>query len=68
MQEAEGALLRQHQRIVAGAREQALFQVNDDLSNIVLEASSRNPSTDVLIAEIVLFLGEKFNIVRVAFD
>lgn len=58
MQEAEGAVRRQHKRIVAGAREQALFQVNDDLSNIVLEASSRNPSTDVLIAEIVLFLGE----------
>ena len=46
---------------VSGMSETVAHQVDDKLSDVVLQASSsRDPSSSALIAELVLFLGEFF--------
>jgi hypothetical protein len=44
-------------RVVAGAKEEAIFNLNKRISESVLKASSRDPLSTVLIAEVALSFG-----------
>ena len=59
METAEEAVRNKYNKVVAGAKEEAMHAVHDQLSKSVLKASCRSPASIVLVAEVVVFLDVK---------
>ena len=59
METAEEAVRNKYKKVVAGAKEEAMHAVHDQLSKSVLKASCRSPASIVLVAEVVVSLDVK---------
>lgn len=59
METAEEAVRNKYNKVVAGAKEEAMHAVHDQLSKSVLKASCRSPASIVLVAEVVVSLDVK---------
>jgi hypothetical protein len=59
METADEAVRNKYKKVVAGAKEEAMHAVHDQLSKSVLKASFRSPASIVLVAEVVVSLDVK---------